>query len=330
MYNRNVCEKRNNFGGLIVEKYDEYKFKTYLWRVDLHGAVDYLSKFEETKKLYDKYIDLFEKGNLLTRTDNPVIDKIDKIYQVYYRKVFWQGVDNNQAKKELYIDLGKHFDMPIKEGEDIEDEVVKVVEKENYNCLCGDTQGFLGPYIWESSTEEKYRVELPNGVEGYKLVMMDNFISRSWLDFISFGKTGAGGWARKDGILCCVRKCYDTKTNGFIISFLKHEAQHTQDIKKYVNITPTELEYRAKLIELIYWPDVTKIKYFYDEASNKNLDNTHSMASYLIIENISKELFNSDYLIEEPDWNDKVDEIQSIALVLLKRSNEELESKNKK
>lgn len=311
-----------------MEKYDEYKFETYLWQVDLHGAVEYLSKFEETKELYDKYIDLFEKGNLLTRTDNQVIDEIDKIYQRYYRKVFWLGVDNKQAKQEAYKELAEYFNKPIKEGEDIEEEVVKAVEKENYKCLCGDTQGYLGPYIWESSTEEEYRVELPNGVENYKLVMMDNFISRSWLDFISFGKTGSGGWARKDGILACVRKCYDTSSYYFEISFLKHEAQHTQDNKNYPNITATELEYRAKLVELMYWPDDVKIKYFYSEANNTNPDNSHCMAAYLIIKNISKEIYGLDYLTEEPNWIDKLDEIISAASVLLERSNEELEKKN--
>ena len=104
-------------------------------------------------------------------------------------------------------------------------------------------------------------MELPSGIEPYTVIMMDGFISCSWLDFISFGNTGASGWTDENGILCCVKSKYEKlDADSFNLAFLKHEAQHSYDIRKYKNISSKDLEYRAKLVELIYWPNADKIK----------------------------------------------------------------------
>ena len=76
-----------------MEKYDENKFKSFLWRLELKEAVNYLRDFPEMNDLYEKYISVFEKGEYLKRTDNEVIGEIDKIYQKYYRNVFWNGLN---------------------------------------------------------------------------------------------------------------------------------------------------------------------------------------------------------------------------------------------
>lgn len=96
--------------------------------------------------------------------------------------------------------------------------------------------------------------------------MMDGFVSRSWLDFISFGNVGTGGWIGKDGSLCCIKSLYDINSQNFKTSFLKHEAQHGYDIKKFSGISSIDLEYRAKLVELIYWEDTKIIKKIHLEA----------------------------------------------------------------
>lgn len=312
-----------------MDNYSEFRFKTFLWKNDLHGAVDYLSNFPELNDLYQKYISVFEKNEYYKRTDNRVIDEIDQIYQNYYRNVFWKNMPNQSAKEILYKDLYDYFKIDeYKQDYDVEEKVVEAVNNEGYQCLCGDTQGYLGPYIWKSSNEEEYEVELPNGTENYKLVMMDGFVSRSWLDFISFGKTGAGGWTRKDGVLCCVRNCYDTSSEQFKVSFLKHESQHAQDIRNIPNIKSIDLEYRAKLVELIYWSDDKIIKYLYNEASDANPDNSHTYASYRIIKDLSNKFKDFDFIQNEPDWTAILEDIKKEALSLLKESDEILKKSN--
>ncbi len=94
-------------------------------------------------------------------------------------------------------------------------------------------------------------MELPEGTQDYAVKFLDGFIMKSWLDYISFGETGTGGWSNGDGLIHCVRAAWDLESEDFQVSLLKHEAQHAMDQVRYKDITNKELEYRAKLVELI-------------------------------------------------------------------------------
>ncbi len=304
-------------------------FGSYLGKGQLHEAIDYLSNFEDKKDILKSYLDLFEKSQDYIRTDNETLGKLDHIYQNYYRNVFWNNIMNADAQKilfqELWLFCGSRDELSV--DETIEEEVLKIVKAEGYEYLGGQTQGYYGPYIWKSSTRETYEVELPTGIELYTVVMMDGFISRSWLDFLTFGESGAGGWAEDDGTLCCVRSAYQKGSEEvFNISFLKHEAQHAYDKKTYRNLLSVDLEYRAKLVELIYWPIDRKIKAILREADNSNPDNSHAMAAYRIISKMSLELFQSKSVPADSFWEDKIEEVQKHALVLLEESSKELET----
>ncbi len=304
-------------------------FGSYLGKGQLHEAIDYLSSFEDKKDIVEGYLYVFKKEQYYKRTDNETLDKLDHIYQNYYRNVFWNNIMNVDSQKILFQELwqfcGSRDELPV--DETIEEEVLKVVKAEGYEYLGGKTQGYYGPYIWKQSTRETYEVELPTGIELYTVVMMDGFISRSWLDFLSFGETGTGGWAEDDGTLCCVRSAYQKGCEeDFHISFLKHEAQHAYDKKTYNELSAETLEYRAKLVELIYWPIDKKIKAILREADNSNPDNSHAMAAYRIISKMSLELFQSETVPEESLWEGKVEDVQRYALVLLEESSKDLEN----
>ena len=205
----------------------------------------------------------------------------------------------------------------LEKNSQIEVEVEKIVRKEGYEYLGGDTAGYYGPYIWETSSKETYEVELPSGVEAYSIIMMDGFISRSWLDFLSFGKVGTGGWSGKDGTLCCIKSLYDIESQVFRISFLKHEAQHSFDKRLFSKITSSELEYRAKLVELVYWEDEKIIKMIHLEAQNSDERNSHSSASYRIITDLSRKLFNTKYEEDLRTFLNKLDEVRIASRELL-------------
>lgn len=317
-----------------MSQFNELEFKSYLWRSQLHEAVNYLRKFDDKIDLLKKYIEVFEDGQYYKRTDNEVIGNIDKIYQNYYRNVFWMEIPEEESKNILFQELTNfcitrsHLlrDGFIEKiiGDYIEDAVAEIVEAEGYEYLGGDTSGVFGPYIWKNSKKTTYEVELPSGIESYTIVMMDGFVSRSWLDFISFGKTGTGGWIGKDGTLCCVKESYDLESKEFNISFLKHEAQHAYDKKNYPNLNTVDLEYRAKLVELIYWPNDKIIKEIHSEADNSNPNNGHSIAAYRIINEMSLKLFKREYVNNEKAWEGKVDSIREYASELLSKSNNTL------
>ena len=99
------------------------------------------------------------------------------------------------------------------------------------------------------------------------------------MDYLTFGRFGTGGWASPDGTINCIEKAYDFNSERFLVSLLKHEAQHTVDMKEFPGITATELEYRAKLVELHYATEPGLLNKFISEASGERKEDSHSMAS---------------------------------------------------
>ena len=90
---------------------------------------------------------------------------------------------------------------------------------------------------------------------------------------------GTGGWASPDGTINCIEQAYDFESERFLVSLLKHEAQHTVDMKQFPGITPAELEYRAKLVELHYSGNLGLLQKFLSEADESRTGDSHAMAS---------------------------------------------------
>ena len=302
-----------------MEIFDVQNYSSLLVKGNLHEAIKYIERFSDQADLLNEYKDVFMNNRKVTRSTNLRIDELDKIYQNYYKDVFWNKESLEKAETALFTSLWIFCgeDECIDINSDIEVEVEKIVREEGYHFLGGYTAGYYGPYIWETSSKETYEVELPSGVEVYSIIMMDGFVSRSWLDFLSFGKVGTGGWSGKDGTLCCIKSLYDTESQVFKISFLKHEAQHSCDKRLFPNITSTELEYRAKLVELIYWEDEKIIKMIHLEAENTDDRNTHSIASHRIITDLSRKLFNTKYEEDLSLFLNKLDEVRIASRELL-------------
>ena len=99
------------------------------------------------------------------------------------------------------------------------------------------------------------------------------------MDYLTFGRFGTGGWASPDGTINCVEQAYDFESERFLVSLLKHEAQHTVDMKQFPGITPAELEYRAKLVELHYSGDLGLLQKFLSEADESRASDSHAIAS---------------------------------------------------
>lgn len=311
-----------------METYDVQKYASLLVKGNLHDAIRYMGLFPEHDEITKKYHMIFEKNEEFIRSENTVINALDYIYQKYYKDIFWNKISNDQAELELFENLwdfcGRRED--IEKNMYIEDEVEKIVRKEGYEFLGGITAGYYGPYIWEKSHKETYEVALPSGNEQYTVIMMDGFVSRSWLDFLSLGQIGTGGWIGKDGTLCCVSSSYDTASPSFKISFLKHEAQHGYDKRTFPHATSSELEYRAKLVEIIYWEDEKIIKKIHFEADNRDEKNTHSVASHRIISDLSKKLYNKNFEDNITRFTDHINKIKSAAKELLNEDTVRLSS----
>lgn len=296
-------------------------FYSYLVKAKLRDALLYLKQYPEKMEEYQKYKAIFEREEYLKYEVDTFLNEILLIYQKYYRDVFYLEISDTVAEeimRKRFISLFEieNNDMNFDEIEDTY--IEKTFEEHGFGFLGDTTSGFYGPYIWKETEVREYKVELPDGIQEYQIKVLDGFISKSWLDYLSFGGVGTGGWVSGyDGLINCVKESYDFTSEKFLVSFLKHEAQHVMDKKKYPDMLSSEqLEYRAKLVEMIYSKERNLLKQFASEADTSNAKNGHAMAANRIVEGFKK--------IGKDVDTCSTEDIQTIARRLFIQSNEDV------
>ena len=246
---------------------------------DIKGAIAYMREHEEYKDILPAYTAIFEDGEYRTFEVPDALNDILRQYQVYYRDVFYCGLPEAEAADKLRARLKALLHLPDAGEELLTERLRSAFEAEGYHALFGKTQGYYGPYIWRDTVPTVYRVELPGGTAEYTVNILKGFVFRSWMDYLTFGRFGTGGWASPDGTINCIAQAYDFESERFLVSLLKHEAQHAVDMKRFPAITPTELEYRATLVELHYSGDLGLLQKFVSEADESRADDSHAAAS---------------------------------------------------
>ncbi len=246
---------------------------------DIKGAIAYMREHEEYKDILPAYTAIFEDGKYRTFEVPDALNDILRQYQIYYRDVFYCGWPEAEAADKLRARLKALLHLPDAGEELLTERLRSAFEAEGYHALFGKTQGYYGPYIWRDTVPTVYRVELPGGTAEYTVNILKGFVFRSWMDYLTFGRFGTGGWASPDGTINCIAQAYDFESERFLVSLLKHEAQHAVDMKRFPAITPAELEYRAKLVELHYSGDLGLLQKFVSEADESRADDSHAAAS---------------------------------------------------
>ncbi len=246
---------------------------------DIKGAIAYMRDHEEFKEILPAYVAIFENGEYRTYDIPERLNDILRLYQVYYRDTFYCGLPEAAAADKLLTGLKALLDVPDADEAQLAERLQALFEAEGYHALFGKTQGYYGPYIWRDTVPTLYRVELPDKTAEYTVNILKGFVFRSWMDYLTFGRYGTGGWASPDGTINCIEQAYDFESERFLVSLLKHEAQHTIDMKQFPGITPAELEYRAKLVELHYSNDLGLLQKFLSEADESKTDDSHAAAS---------------------------------------------------
>ena len=298
---------------------DKKTVQTYCMKNQLPELISLLKEKDTEDIYYTKFKERFiDREKIEYNISNPLLVAILHDYEEYYISVFYNKVPRNKAKKELRLRLCKTINIHKFTMLSMEKKIRKIFKHENINFNGHETSGYYGPYIWEKTEKVKYSIELPNGKVELPVLFMHGFIMNSWLDYISLGEIGTGGWSKKEGLYCIYDK-YKEKLDkpDFKISYLTHEAQHNIDMenKKY-NMSTSLLEYRAKLAELVYYPDLKLFEKFLTNAKNdKRL--SHPQAQYWIVSDLSKLIFNQDYVDDIKEWESRISDIQEQSKKLL-------------
>lgn len=292
-------------------------FYGYIVQGDLLRAMDYLQNCDDSADLSARYHALFEQEHYLHYDVPPMLDRILNAYQHYYREVFYLLVGKDAACRHLETRLAALLGQP---DNTLTLEVLEqhhlpnLFQREGFSFLGGRTCGYHGPYVWKTTEIASYNVELPDGIQPYTVKLLDGFITRSWLDYLSFGAVTPGGWADADGTINCIVSSYDLNSEAFTVSLLKHEAQHARDLAHNPDLSSATLEYRAKLIELIYSVQRNLLAQFVHEADPSDPSNGHGIAAHRLCQQYTAILGHTDYA------SVPIPQIQSIAKTLFKES----------
>ena len=282
---------------------------------DIKGAIAYMRDHEEFRDILPSYLAIFEDQKYRTYEIPDNLNDILRFYQIYFRNTFYCGLPEVEAADKLLTGLKALLNIPNADEALLAEQLQSMFESEGYHALFGKTQGYYGPYIWRGTVPTVYRVELPDGTAEYTVNILKGFVFRSWMDYLTFGRYGTGGWASPDGTINCVGQAYDFESERFLVSLLKHEAQHTVDMKRFPKITPAELEYRAKLVELHYSSDLSLLQRFLSTADKSKTNDAHAVASA----KIKREFADTDQM--------SLSCVQARALELFRAHTKEMEEK---
>lgn len=270
-------------------------------------------------------------------SSNHHINKITEIYRDY-----WKGVSMNKEMavefdsilfKDLsqYIILNKLSDSTdIYVGENPIASTLQLIERESFYSTSFYLNEMYGLKIWDKQSEKNYHIELPHDTLDISVLFIKNYVLRGMADYFTIRSIQDGGWASSNvNTLFCNKGAYWLKSEKFNVSYLKHEANHFVDMNKYPELSGADLEYRSKLIELMYLDKkiFSTISFFIQGASIKNRNNSHAYANYYVIHELSKLIFNVEFESDLSKWKTiSKEEINKNAEALYEKNNEVLDA----
>jgi hypothetical protein len=270
------------------------------------------SKYQKTKKKYIARFSSYTEKSKAT-CNNSVINDLCTFYHDYWKIKLLNTPANCDSilynKLSHYLVNKKLTKLNFEElSSTIQDdsELTKVIKSEGFYCKFMLINGIQDLLIWDKQSQAEYSVDLPETKIDVNVIFIESYVSRGVSDYATFGYSQIGGWAsNKDSSLFCNKGTYKLKSEMFQNSYLKHEAIHFVDLKNYPNLESADLEYRAKLIELIYCTDKTifkRIDEFIIGASNENRENAHAFANYHLICQLSKKIFRKEFEADITKW----------------------------
>ena len=159
--------------------------------------------------------------------------------------------------------------------------------RRGFHAQLGRTPPLRELMLWRRQDSRSYEVQLPEGPHTVQVDLLDDFVTRGWSAYGRCERGSNGGWATAEKLYAIV-PAYDKDgglaSEAFQVVFLGHETQHFADQNRYPGIAPWELEYRAKLVELVQAETVSskRLRGFMT-AQSDNIDSPHTYANKRLV-----------------------------------------------
>lgn len=321
-------------------KFNAKKFYSLTLNGDIPEALQLLSTEqslmnENELKIKDEFEKTFagaeDESDFLTRKNSGINDLL-LIYRNYWRESFISGQNIDTAlKRELTHYFRNLYTSNDYAESTFEDDTLDIFLKRyvNENGLkttgFGKTGKFYDLLVWKNEHDTTYEFDLNGRKISPKVVFMTGFVTLGWEEYATLGRHYPGGWATKEAIYC-VKDAYDLNSENFLVSYLAHEGQHFEDYKLFPKLSGADLEYRAKLVELSMAKEtLLKTLIFFINNADYESDNAHSIANYCVIRDLSKEIFEADFVSDSERWSAlSLKNINEASLKLLEKNTEDL------
>lgn len=183
----------------------------------------------------------------------PFVSDVLSLYQNYWWHALMSPAERDshslQLQRDLSVLLGEQT--TIENWDVLDSRVATKLRERGYYAQLGVTPPLRELMIWRKQESSLHQVELPEGSYPVQLEVLNDFVTRGWSAYARCDRSSNGGWATQDRLYAVGPAFADGMDNdAFRASLLGHETQHFADLTHYPNLTPWELEYRAKLTEL--------------------------------------------------------------------------------
>jgi hypothetical protein len=227
------------------------------------------------------------------RSSDPLLESVMVAYRRYWTQVLMGRASRDEGRASLVGALHGALggaDAASTGPEDVFDTLGTALTARGYHSIRGVTAPYQDFLAWRDETRTTYTVSIPEGERRVEVVMMHDFASLGWEGFATCDHSYPGGWAESDRLFC-MADSYDTKTEHFTISYLAHETQHFADYERFPKLASGDLEYRAKLVEIIESRQTTKslVALFATQASDHR-DLPHPYADHCVIRDLQRAL----------------------------------------
>lgn len=279
---------------------ENYNYYSHALQGDLSAAEKRLSLSPDTadKKLLDKFRARFVErthGLSFAGIGDLMVNDTALAYQAYWQDALLRPDERRDIEDVLLQRLGEvlaeHVDgLGNVPASGVLDAVAAEIRRRGYHVLGGRTPPLLELMLWRVNEKKVERIELVDGVHDVPVTYAADFVTLGWSHFATFGRSSTGGWATREGLFC-VLDSYDTGSEKFAVSFLKHEGRHFADYRQYPSLRSADLEYRAKLTELAFATDSIDLlmQGFRDNAA-RNVNSPHALANWHVVNGLRDHL----------------------------------------
>jgi hypothetical protein len=224
-----------------------------------------------------------------------------RAYRRYWTASLMHTRTAAQAEAALSDDLGRLLPQAPAGLDARTEAAVAFAQKRGWHALGGLTAPLREYLLWKDQATRREDAALPGGRVAVTVSMLDGFASLGWGAWGTCDVAHTGGWATPEGLMVVVPG-WDLSSDHYRVSLLAHESQHYADYPRFPKLAQTDLEYRAKLVELALARDAqADLLARFSSGARRERALPHPFAEWWVMKRLGDRLGTGDYKTWQPD-----------------------------